>query len=297
MSLFLKKVFFFISFLLVGFITFYIVSCQIINSTTTFNIDKGISKLIMGDSQAECSYNDLFIKNTLNIADSGESYFYTYFKLKKILEDNQQISKIYLEFSNNKMFHNEEEKILTGNYVSRFEHYASFIPMKEHFFLLKKSGKSFLRPFLRTLNRNLTHLMKLENSYNNRKFGGYLKLENSKVDYINKHKDSLSKFFSKRNFFNVDNYKNTYTYKYLQKTIQLCQQKKIKIILMRSPKNSCYLLINSEVEFQKQILQFKDVPFLDFKDFPLKDSDYRDCEHLNYEGAKKISTFFDKTQI
>ncbi len=297
MNLFLKKIIVIVFISSVTFIIFYILSCQIMNNTSSFKIDGHISKLIMGDSQAECSYNDLFIENTLNIADSGESYFYTYFKLKKIVEDNQQISKVYLEFSNNKIFKNEEEKIWGKNYLSRLKNYASLIPIKEQLFLLKKSGKVFLNPFLRAFNNNLIHLISLKTSYHKDRFGGYLKLKDSKIGYINTHKDSLANIFLKREFFNVEDFKKTNSYRYLKKIINLCKEKRIEIILVRSPKNSCYLMINSEIAFQKNISQFKDVTFLDFKDFFLEDDAYRDCEHLNSTGAKIFSSYFNKTQI
>ncbi len=35
--------------------------------------------------------------------------------------------------------------------------------------------------------------------------------------------------------------------------------------------------------------KFSDIPFIDFNDYKLLDSDYRDTQHLNYKGAIKIS--------
>ena len=39
---------------------------------------------------------------------------------------------------------------------------------------------------------------------------------------------------------------------------------------------------------------FSGIEFLDFKDFPLSNSEYGDLEHLNYRGANKFSPFFDR---
>lgn len=58
--------------------------------------------------------------------------------------------------------------------------------------------------------------------------------------------------------------------------------------------NKNYNYQQNELIFQKIWKdKFKEVTFLDFKDFPLNDSDFADIEHLNDKGAKKFSTYFN----
>ena len=81
---------------------------------------------------------------------------------------------------------------------------------------------------------------------------------------------------------------------YLDKIIQLSQQSNINIYLVRSPLHKEFVGNLYESVFQ-QIKQerFGDIPFLDFKDFELLNDDYGDLQHLNYEGARKFSIWFD----
>ena len=40
--------------------------------------------------------------------------------------------------------------------------------------------------------------------------------------------------------------------------------------------------------------KFNDIKFIDMKNFPLKNHEFADLEHLNKLGAKKYSTYFNK---
>ena len=48
-------------------------------------IGKNINKVFTGDSNVEGAVNDSIIPNSINIAQSGEAYMYTYAKIKPYL--------------------------------------------------------------------------------------------------------------------------------------------------------------------------------------------------------------------
>ena len=73
------------------------------------------------------------------------------------------------------------------------------------------------------------------------------------------------------------------------------RKKKINIILIRSPFHKKYQGFNNENLFTGVLKsRFSNISFLDFKYFPLNDSEYKDFEHLNFKGAKKFSLFFNE---
>ena len=81
---------------------------------------------------------------------------------------------------------------------------------------------------------------------------------------------------------------------YLKKIVLMCKEKNLNLFLIRSPmyKNSYYLNNENLLQIIKKN-QFEDIDFLDFKDFPLSNNEYRDLNHLNYKGAKKFSLWFN----
>ena len=55
-----------------------------------------------------------------------------------------------------------------------------------------------------------------------------------------------------------------------------------------------YPILYNEKIYRRYILDtFSKTEFLDFKDFPLKNSDFYDLDHLNVDGSIKFSIFFN----
>lgn len=75
----------------------------IIKTKAKFKIDKNINKLILGHSHSQCSVNDSIFNNSINLSASGESYFFNYQKLKKLISENDQINLVFIEFTNNQI--------------------------------------------------------------------------------------------------------------------------------------------------------------------------------------------------
>ena len=95
MVTFLKQVvnFLLLSTLLLSFII--LVPPYFINKKANFKLDKNDEMIVVGHSHPECAYNDSLIPSLKNLANSGESYFYTLQKLKKIVPANPQIKTIH----------------------------------------------------------------------------------------------------------------------------------------------------------------------------------------------------------
>ena len=77
--------------------------------------------------------------------------------------------------------------------------------------------------------------------------------------------------------------------------MKYCQNKDIEVCLIRSPMHKSYDVSYTEYKF-KEILRtkFKNIQWLDYKDFPIPDKGFQDAEHLNSYGAKIYSQYFNK---
>ncbi len=81
----------------------------------------------------------------------------------------------------------------------------------------------------------------------------------------------------------------------MQKIVALCKEKKLQIILFRTPIHEKLYAIQDEKKFQDTKKQYFDqLPFIDLVHFKLNNDDYGDFSHLNYKGAKKVSVHLNK---
>ncbi len=258
-----------------------------------FKLPENVTNVIFGHSHVECGYNTKFIKNTVNLGSSGEAYIYTYFKAKKVIENNPQLKKVFIEFTNNQI--DSEMNNWTWDDIHlqyQLKKYLFLIDYNDLVFLYKKNSNGFQTAFSKTLFNNLGKLV-VNRSIDNGDLGGYKEKENKKNNdesddgnntNIKKTYNSKQPKISKWNIF------------YLKKLIRFCEGKKIEVILVRTPMSKDYSVIKSEGEY-KNILsnEFKNIKYLDFKNYQLSDSDFLDKEHLNTIGAKKYSVFFNDT--
>lgn len=250
-----------------------------------YKIPKDRTILIVGHSHSECSYNTEYIKNAINTSQSGEQYLYTYIKTKKIIKANPQIENVLVEFTYNVLDEENVKKIWTDSHIqNRHPIYSQLFSLEEYFYFLKYNFKQEIIVEGKSLRNKMEFLIKSRQKIeNNKDFGGYKKLNENKLSSNNQIKiKELSKL-------NIN---------YLIKLIEFCNRNKIRISLIRSPLHEKYEYGGNEDLFiEVKNKYFKDVKFIDFKDYDLMDEDYADYGHLNYKGAEKISKYLDKILI
>jgi len=291
MKHFLNKtlIFLFVPFFITGLLIF--ASNKIIESGDYFKIKKDTKYIVLGHSHPECALNDSLITGLENFAESGESYFYTYIKTKKILESNNQIKTVFIEFSNNQIEKSMDNWIWGDKYLSyRYPKYASVMNLNDLIFLSRKNLKQIINNQSTTFKKNIHFILnKDENYIKYVDWGGYLYLIRNKTDsLVNLSlKDTIDKDYipelSEKNLL------------YLTKTIEICANFGVNVYLIRCPLHEKYSALSYENEFQKILkTKFNNIEFLDFKDFPLENSEFGDLEHINYKGAIKFSLFFNQ---
>lgn len=290
----MKQFLFKTAFFLVGFVLlvllFSFASKKYVEAHATFTIKPSTTNIIIGHSQPECGLNDSLIINTENFSQGGESYFYTYLKVKKLLVVNEKIENVFISFSNNQIAVEMDKWTYGDKYIiNYYPKYSFMMDHTDYKLLLKNNYLAVVRADFKATITNTKFIMAKDKSYlKDRNWGGYLKIEWNKVDSLMK-KNYLNKF-EKKQFTKISN-TNIY---YLQKIIDLCTSKKVGVVFFRTPIHDGLFQIQNEFLFDKVRLEnFKSVVFLDFIHFPITKNGFADFSHLNYKGATAFSKFFN----
>lgn len=287
MGRFLKKLGLFFFLLLATCLVLFGVQTLLIRERANFKFSNEYKYIMLGHSHAECAYNDSLIADFKNIATSGESYFYTYYKLKKVLEQNDTIKMVLVEFTNNQIYGNMDHWIWGDKYIAKFyPKYGSFISFRDTGLLLTHNSSSVINNFSVLQKRNLMNILKGDyNFYND--LGGYVHyaqndLEKALIKQHETKKNETSKNISHTNLV------------YLEKIVLLCKQFDKDIVFIRSPQHSKLNMRDKESEFlEVYSKKFSEVPFVDFNDFKIPNEGFKDLEHLNFKGAHIISKTMD----
>lgn len=264
------------------------ITSRFLISNTKFEVGSKPSNLLFGHSHAALTYDDEIIKDFVNFAESGEAYFYTYNKVSLLLKNNKSVKKVFIEFSNNSIDEKMNSWIWGNETMSfRLEKYAPVISLKEKMFLLSKNPFCFIQTYSVILKSRITKISNGVMTYD-RNLGGY----NPKVE-----RDKNNEFAEQE--INFKDYEiSEANLLYLDKIINICRQYDVEIILIRSPQRKDYEYWQNENEFKKVLSErFGDVKFLDFGNFKLDEKDYLDASHLNIEGARKFSKWFDSNVV
>jgi hypothetical protein len=267
-------------------------SSNLIRRDAVIGIDKECESVIFGHSHSECAYNDSLIKNFKNLALSGDSYFYSFYRTKLVLSQNLNIKTVFIEFTNNQIAKSMDEWIFGKEGFERktaFPEISSFLSNTDTYWLFSKSPIEFINSFALSLNIKLSRLYTGNYNFNNA-IGGYNFLVRNKTDSLVANAQSENQIIE-----NAAVETSVYNLKYLRLMIDFCKEKGTKVILVRSPVHKLWGSLKNEKQYQViRQLNFRDCEFIDFADFPLKNSEFGDLSHLNYKGARKFSFWFNQ---
>ncbi len=290
MKKFVKKIFFFLLLLILVLGATTAITFIKINQSHNFKIDNKINKLILGHSHSEGALNDSLINETKNLSSSGEFYFYTFLKLKKIIKENKQIKTVFLEFTNNQIALDMETWAVSEEFnLNNLPKYTPVMDFADYKYIISTDPSSFLKASIVTFKSNLKFVLKNKRDFIiHGRWGGFLPSKECFTDSLLNSQQVTKKSkmaIAKTTYVNLN---------FVMKIVEFCNENDVKIYLIRSPQHKKYIGRNNEKQFCKIINdKFDNIYFLDFNDFLLNDKDYRDLEHLNYKGAKKFSLFFD----
>ncbi len=267
----------------------------ILNSNVFWKLPGNTENVILGHSHPECAFNDSIIPNFKNLGASGEAYLYTYIKLKKIIQNNEQVKTVFIEFGTNNVKKNMDEWIWDIKSISgHFPMYFSTLELPELAVVWNNGAtdlfKISFKRYIKEIGYHYYSLFFEKGGVvsDKKKYGGYRYLIRNKTDSLINARLVENKVFKP-----IDERISNTNIHYLKKMLELCQQYQIKPILVRCPVHEFYSNPNEEENFRNILnSNFSDVVFIDFEKFPLENDFYGDFGHLNYKGAKVFSEWF-----
>ena len=288
MQRFIKRVLAFVFIVITVFFVDLSSQKSLLFKAEDLKLPKEIKILILGHSHSAMAYNDKYLNNVFNLSEEGEAYLYTYFKAKKVIESNPQIKKVYIEFTNNQIYKKDMNDWMWGDdqIQYRIKRYGVLLDKEALQLLYSKNPNGFTNAFSKSLFDNLRRFF-----YNNKGIvlkggmGGYTPCDKILLDSVVSSKIKKHKVLNEISEYNI---------LYLQKIVKYCQDRGLEVCLLRSPMHKNYDISFSEYKFQEILrTKFKNVEWLDNKDFPIPDKGFYDSEHLNSYGAKIYSQYFN----
>lgn len=260
---------------------------QRIASQNSYAISPQKNMVVFGHSHSECAFNDSLIPGLRNFAFSGETYFYTFQKVKLLLNHNPQVKTVFFEWSNNQITEEMDDWTWNSNSLGkRLPEFGMFLDAQEKWTLFQNNPFGYLEALTFLPSSYLGVISRKEFDFVQRT-GAFRGLNKAVVDSIlierARHPD-IKPIHIPFSTTNPD---------YLRRCIDYCQERGVQVFLVRSPLHGSYERLENEKEFLSTIEQlFPDVPFLDFRKYALHQSDFADLEHLNNSGAEKFSRAF-----
>lgn len=285
MKLFVKNIF---AFFIIPLI-FLIISLLIISFISTkinYKLDNGVTEIYIGDSHIQCAINDSLLKNSKNVSEGSESFYFSYYKLKKLIEENQNIERVYLGFSYHSLS-NYNDEFISGKYASSvLPRYIYILPFKEKLKRVNwdfKNLSSFIKPLFpegynylfKNLNffsacgykNEFTNVMASKSSMDKR-----LRFQYYTDEKINK--------FSEINLL------------YLDKIINLIKTTKIDLLFLNTPLHPYYesKIPKNYITRYNEIVKLKNLKVINFNDLSFSDSSFLpDGDHVSVKGAYQIT--------
>lgn len=262
-------------------------SKYVIKSQSNFDVNEDITKLVIGHSHSECSVDDSILDNSINLSASGESYFYNYQKLRKVLGDNAQINTVFIEFANSQIDSVMDDWIWGHQKMSYYlQYYSPFLDSEDFNLLLKNNSTDLFSSYSVATRKHLYRILRGDYHFVD-EIGSYADARLSKVDEMIAKK-KFNSTISKSQTLSETNLS------YLRKIIDFCRENNVQVFLIRSPQHPLYADLINEPIYQNVLnTQFNDIELLDFDNMYFPNSHYLDLHHLNYKGARQFTTLFN----
>lgn len=272
-----KSVTFLFIILGVTFFSFLILS---FSSNKTFLKEQ--TTIIAGDSNTECALNDQKIKSALNISRSGESYFYTYHKLKYLIQKNESFKKVYLSFSPHNIIRSEGNRLTSdGRIYNSLIEYSPVLNTESIFFLIKMDTKNAFLSFL----KSPIYLFKNKNVL----WGGYFYLIGNNLDRSTRNSEQYySQNYTQKNIDRIE-------VLYLKEISNLLVSHNIELIFLNTPKWTEFYEFSYSRELFYEVYKkhFSEIKFLDFSSLFSEKEFFADFMHLNFKGSQEFTNFFN----
>lgn len=246
----------------------------------SFQVDETIEEIFVGDSHVRYAIDDSQLINSLNMGNSSESTYFSYYKTKQLLKTNPHITTVYLGFS----YHNISayyDQYTSGQYSLEIaSNYFFILPFKEQLQVIKWNFKQLPR-FMFSLIKSAANTWINKNTFQ----GGFdnthnkVSADESSMDIrLNFQYNSNEQPYSFSNL-NIEHF---------DKIVELCQKKHVELIVLKTPTHP-YYQSKTPVIFPNKfatITSSKNQQIMDLSQLSMPDYGYQpDGDLVSKEGA------------
>jgi len=246
-----------------------------------------------GNSTVECAVDDRLISHSINIAQAGEAYLYSYAKIKALLENNDNIRTVFISYSYADLLIEKEETWLLSDYfmVEKVQYYNYILGRPEKRFLAESNPDAYFRGVVKSIVKSYETVLKsfgttgYTNSIPN--YGGYKRLERDKLDVDPGIEPEEGEVVLQ----------SLHQIRYLKMISEFCHQRSVNLVLLNPPKHKSY---NENVspgvkQLWLEVHQSLSTDsLLDLSGFQMPDSCYGDLSHVNFRGARLFSSHLNE---
>jgi hypothetical protein len=292
MKKFIKKTLAFLILPIIAGISIFLVFVICINNLSSeYQLQSNIKNIYLGDSHIQQAINDSIIPNSLNLAASSESFYFSYYKLKVLLNNNSSVEKVYLGLSYHSLS-NYYDRFINGDYSSAVApKYFYILPPKEQIRMIYWN-KTNLVPFMKSVIKH-GFIKLIRNDYSSF-LGGYSNHFNT-TSAVNSSMDKRL-IFQYYNNGSLNPFSEI-NIKYLNKIAVLCKSKGVELYTLNTPLYDYYsekVPIKYKEKLRKIISEFK-LNYINLSNLEFKREYFiPDGDHVSRLGAEAISVELNK---
>ncbi len=297
MNIFLRRITVFILLFLVLSSIMLIFNKTISEKNWLGNVEQK-TVLALGDSNMECAINDQIYSNAINKASSSDSYFYSFLKLRDLVDRSEKPDTLLLAFAPHNIFDNgwlsDSKHIGTKMKV-----YYPLMNSSDFDFLFQTNSHGVIASFPAMISGAVSNSIKyLSGKEISSNFGSYLSLDRNILDKVREllKQDKPLPFFEMPESFDISCGEELF----LKKIIDLCNENQIELFLINTPKRE--ELLNYPKYGVQEFYKYYDknlsgVDFLDCSKLELPEEDFGDFVHLNTKGSTAFSKILSQQSL
>ena len=248
--------------------------------TKSYKVEDDIEEVFIGDSHVRYAVDDSLLKNSLSLANSSESVYFSYFKIKQILQSNPTIKTVYLGFS----YHNISgyyDQYINGRYSHNVSpNYFYLLPIKQKSKMIKWNLKrlpffttSILRAGIKSWLSKIFFQGGFDNDYSN--VSAQIESMDGRLNFQYFTNGELNSF-------------STLNLTYIRNIIKLCNNQKVKLIILNTPLHHYYKknVPREYVNKYDSLILSQSLKVMDLSDISLPDSCFQpEGDLLSKDGA------------
>lgn len=258
-----------------------------LKSKKPFEIPEGATLLIIGNSQPEAAFNDALIENSYNFSKEAEPYFYTYIKLRGLLEKQHSVERVFIQVSPWE-FTSERDNWVWGksNLQSMYWKFFLYFSAEEYGLLFSKSWDNLLNVHLfQSLTRLYKRVVLADPAYVRADYGGYVAWPETDLPLGQKIPEAEVIAYDESNIHFI----------YLDKIVTFLQERGVKVYFIQTPLHSSVQKIySSDAMLQQFPTDLRQIPYFNFSTYPMPDAYFSDEYHLNSQGSEIFSRWLNE---